>query len=408
MIKGRTEAAFRKRMEEEEEFWSQEKFRDLDYVISAHSPQSGQYQAAISAQIVAAQQATDDFVEGTFRSGRFFLRPPRSSTLGKAIETLVEKRQIQAAKNLLLAFFVEERVYDVPFDSNSPTAVQYHSGLSILSNILLQEGLTAEQIAKNHTLLSREELNASMRAFGENFDAAMSKLEHDTAQCDRHIQGANSKHEDFKAKVTLRYQEAYRLHQATFKNWQDEWKNLYASYSEKLKLSSAVELWKTRSSNHGVAAGIYLFFYVLALGGLAALALYAARYILPQLNDAFGPSYCPPETLECLPGSPAKAIAYTATALLITSLCLWLVRTLHRVYLSNRHLSLSFAEKATFANSYLAMVKDGSIPKEHEAIILSALFRPTQEGIIRDDDGGVFDVSAASILAKALSSSKPQ
>lgn len=42
---------------------------------------------------------------------------------------------------------------------------------------------------------------------------------------------------------------------------------------------------------------------------------------------------------------------------------------------------------------------------DNEAIVLAALFRPTQDGIIKDDEG-TLDLSAAALLAKQLSRSQ--
>ena len=47
-------------------------------------------------------------------------------------------------------------------------------------------------------------------------------------------------------------------------------------------------------------------------------------------------------------------------------------------------------------------MKEGEdVGADNEAIVLAALFRPTQDGIIKDDESGV-DLSAAAILAKQL------
>jgi hypothetical protein len=85
-----------------------------------------------------------------------------------------------------------------------------------------------------------------------------------------------------------------------------------------------------------------------------------------------------------------------------TTLVFWLIRLQFKVFLSERHLSLDAAEKKAFAQTYLAMKEGKDISKESEAIVLAALFRPTQDGIIKDDEASL-DISAAAILAKQLS-----
>ncbi len=86
------------------------------------------------------------------------------------------------------------------------------------------------------------------------------------------------------------------------------------------------------------------------------------------------------------------------------SLVLWVIRLQYRIYLSERHLSLDAEEKRAFSEAYLAMTEGKTAGADNEAIVFAALFRPTQDGIIKDDDSSV-DLSAAALLAKQLSRS---
>jgi RNA-splicing ligase RtcB len=84
-----------------------------------------------------------------------------------------------------------------------------------------------------------------------------------------------------------------------------------------------------------------------------------------------------------------------------SSILLWLIRLQYRVHLSERHLSLDASEKKAFAETFLAMKEGADVSAANETIILQSLFRPTQDGIIKDDESG-FDFSAAALLAKQL------
>jgi hypothetical protein len=86
---------------------------------------------------------------------------------------------------------------------------------------------------------------------------------------------------------------------------------------------------------------------------------------------------------------------------MVMSLALWAIRLQYRVYLSERHLSLDASEKEAFAQTYLAMKEGAEVDASNEAIVLASLFRPTQDGIIKDDDSAM-DVSMVAILAKQL------
>jgi hypothetical protein len=67
-------------------------------------------------------------------------------------------------------------------------------------------------------------------------------------------------------------------------------------------------------------------------------------------------------------------------------LAFWFIRLLVRIFLSNIHLENDASERVTMAKTYLALIRDGSFEgKEHIGTILAALFRPTGDGIVKDE-----------------------
>lgn len=72
--------------------------------------------------------------------------------------------------------------------------------------------------------------------------------------------------------------------------------------------------------------------------------------------------------------------------LFATSLAVWLIRILVRMYLSHNHLELSSQERIIMTKSYLALLSEGgaSSPEERQ-LVLQSIFRPAATGIISDD-----------------------
>lgn len=72
--------------------------------------------------------------------------------------------------------------------------------------------------------------------------------------------------------------------------------------------------------------------------------------------------------------------------LFATSLAVWLIRILVRMYLSHNHLELSSQERIIMTKSYLALLSEGgaSSPEERQ-LVLQSIFRPSATGIITDD-----------------------
>lgn len=72
--------------------------------------------------------------------------------------------------------------------------------------------------------------------------------------------------------------------------------------------------------------------------------------------------------------------------ILLATLSFWFIRILVRIFLSNLHLENDAAERVTMAKTYLALIRDGALPKgESINTVLAALFRPTGDGIVKDE-----------------------
>lgn len=183
---------------------------------------------------------------------------------------------------------------------------------------------------------------------------------------------------------------------------QAEFDRLLDLFHTQLRLRAPVQLWEKRATQHNRRSVYALFsFGVLTLITIGAGALipflagdYIAGSFFTQVCDEADPAICQREF-------SAKGPLTIAGILVIMSLMMWTIRLQYRVFLSERHLSLDASEKQAFAETFLAMREGDDVGAGNEAIVLASLFRPTQDGIINDDENAV-DLSAAAILAKQL------
>jgi hypothetical protein len=62
------------------------------------------------------------------------------------------------------------------------------------------------------------------------------------------------------------------------------------------------------------------------------------------------------------------------------------LRIIVRLFLSQVHLAADAAERMTMVQTYLSLKEGGSTFKDDDLrLILGALFRPTSDGIVKDD-----------------------
>ena len=96
--------------------------------------------------------------------------------------------------------------------------------------------------------------------------------------------------------------------------------------------------------------------------------------------------------------SPAT-VAYGALGLLITTVALWGGRILVRLYMSEHHLAIDAEERATMVHTFLALQLGGQVEAKDLQLILGPIFRPSADGIVKDD--GAPDLGLAGLLSKA-------
>ncbi|MBV1865811.1 MAG: hypothetical protein KUG74_15445 [Rhodobacteraceae bacterium] len=173
-------------------------------------------------------------------------------------------------------------------------------------------------------------------------------------------------------------------------------------YFEKLRYDAPVKLWKERADAHKTHSddarkifwGLIIFATLIAVGVPLILGDFIASSFYDDLCHAMN-------SAACNRVFSVKGPLLVSGLLFFSSILLWIIRMQYRVFLSERHLSIDASEKKAFAETYLALREDQTVSEGNEAIVLASLFRPTQDGIVKDDESMV-DISAASIIAKQL------
>lgn len=69
----------------------------------------------------------------------------------------------------------------------------------------------------------------------------------------------------------------------------------------------------------------------------------------------------------------------------ILGLGFWIVKQLARIFFSREHLTRDAEERVTMIQTYLALLEGGHVAKEDLKFVLASIFRPTEDGLVRDD-----------------------
>lgn len=156
------------------------------------------------------------------------------------------------------------------------------------------------------------------------------------------------------------------------------------SYQTFMGLKAPVQYWKDKAT--GLAeiegtAGCRLTWYFPIAFVVTAVAFGLAASLLINAKTV------------------AQTVYFVVTGGLavLSGLVFWIGRLLNRLYLSAHHLRIDAEERAVMTEAYLALTSENAATDADKQIILAALFRPTADGLVRDDGP---DLTPAAILAR--------
>lgn len=159
-----------------------------------------------------------------------------------------------------------------------------------------------------------------------------------------------------------------------------------AAYDEFMHLQAPADYWRKKADRHKIAeaaarTALWCFFP-------AALVVLGVAFVITAIILLRpGPSHPTP-------------VYFVVSAGLATfaGLVFWIGRLLTRLYLSEHHLRKDAEEREVMTTTYLALTRDQAAEERDRHIILSALFRNSADGIVKDDGGS--DPGMVSALAR--------
>ncbi|WP_157182385.1 DUF6161 domain-containing protein [Methylobacterium sp. WSM2598] len=170
----------------------------------------------------------------------------------------------------------------------------------------------------------------------------------------------------------------------------DELDTIKKTYQELMRLKAPVDYWTDKAQKHRESANSYkklgLKYGGWAGGGLLTI-LIALSLVSYFVSFSDKPS--------------VLSFSFIGIGVLVSTLAFWLARILVRLYMSEHHLAIDADERATMAMTYLALMERSAVEEKERALILTPLFRPSSDGIVKDDAAP--DLSLPALLSKLVS-----
>ena len=304
------------------------------------------------------------------------LPPPSVSLPGQLTLGLFERGKFQEARSVFTTFlFAEGFLSDGTVDGGAMIS-WFREGQQLLA------GARGAEVLLPYLDVSSKRLSEAERTAKIHVNAMLDLLKEMQLQRIRAVESLS-----MVEKKAAQQREAHEAEQEALKE----------KFQVQMQYRAPVKLWADRQRGHKISANS-AFRSFLGFAGIAILIALAVPFFA---GDYIAASFYQIQGTEQV--FSVKGPLTIAGLLLVMSLMLWGIRLQYRVYLSERHLALDAGEKKAFAQTFLALREDKSVGADNEAIVLASLFRPTQDGIIRDDEASL-DISAAALLAKQLGS----
>lgn len=158
-------------------------------------------------------------------------------------------------------------------------------------------------------------------------------------------------------------------------------------YREHMRLKGPVEYWSKKAEAHRTKTLTYRN-VLIGFSVIASLALVGGLYWIAGHAIEIATKDKP----------PAVYLVLVTLGVVLTTIVFWAARILTRLFLSEHHLAIDAEERAIMAQTYLALTAEGQATEQERGIVLGSLFRPTADGIVKDDAAP--DLSPASLLSR--------
>lgn len=175
----------------------------------------------------------------------------------------------------------------------------------------------------------------------------------------------------------------------------DELTKTKTNFEEFMTLKSPADYWTTKLEEHNQSKSKYLGWLKITGPVFALLVVLLPMFVVLCIM---------PAAIEVFSSSGANigwaVYPLLAVVTLFITLGLWFLRVLVKLFLSEHHLATDARERLAMVQTYHALVASKQASSDDRDIILSALFRPTQDGVVKDDG---IDPTVTGLLSKALS-----
>lgn len=308
--------------------------------------------------------------------------PLSDSVVGAFIEKLAEKNLACAAGAIGTYIGTSEQ---------APLTMDQHLGRHMLLSFLNDsDDMIATTLKK---ILDRQSANTTKRLSStlKDFDVDSKDVLETAAKTVRQSR-------DTALASVRRHADAWRKMDKVFKGTIDEAREQLAAaeetrktFEELMRLKAPADYWNAEAANHrkgrNTLIRLIVAAFIIVSGSLGMLGYQYGADIMSYAENA---------------KSPGTYLILGSSLLATTTIVFWLFRILVRLFLSAHHLMLDAKDREVLIRTFLALTHGDAATAEDRALVLGAIFRPTADGIVKDEAAPDFNLAA--LLSKVAAS----
>ncbi len=155
---------------------------------------------------------------------------------------------------------------------------------------------------------------------------------------------------------------------------------------EENRLYSSQKYWSNKKQSHQKRSIVLSVVFSI----LVTMLVYITSQNINSINSIYLKESNSTKAVDTKKPKSSKSLKYiiieSLESLLILSLFIWLSRIILKIIFSNLHLKEEAYEKETMIVTYLALIKEGGgLSESDRGLILEAIFRPSTNGLIKDE-----------------------
>lgn len=231
----------------------------------------------------------------------------------------------------------------------------------------------------------------ALKKLSSEFQVALSSQSHEHHANRSSFEALRSAIESYTEKIRIEFEKSQSDRQEEWEKElekaRNELKALTETYDDHMKLAAPVSYWEKKRQKHRNWSFAFFVFIGAAMWRFGSLLVAE----LESVANAVEAVKAIPAAKNAASSAAGSMIEFASTwkigsFVLLATLGFWVIRILVRLFLSHIHLENDAAERVTMAETFLALKRDSSLSgTEHIGTILAALFRPTGDGIVKDE-----------------------